>query len=111
MSISKEEYKEALSKEGILTENSIEVLNLIYDAPNCNATTSELAASLGYSDFAPVNSIVGKLGKRIANYLDINVDNKNNEYSSWYNIIVMVNLKNKDIPGACEYSYLKRSLN
>ena len=74
MELSKEQYKEALLAEGILKDRSIELLSALYDAPNCEATASQLANVLGYVDFPPVNALIGKLGKRIAHYYDLTKD-------------------------------------
>jgi predicted HNH restriction endonuclease len=67
-----EQYKEALVAEGVVRGRSVELLNTLYNAPNCEATASELASSLGYRDFPPVNALLGKLAKRIAHYHGIN---------------------------------------
>lgn len=64
--ITKEQYKQALPAGNTLKDRSVELLNMLYDAPNCEATAPQLAAMLGYSDFPPVNALIGKLGKRIA---------------------------------------------
>jgi len=70
-SISVEDYKKALLSDEVLKERSIELLSTLYNAPNCEATSTELANSLGYPDFPPVNALIGKLGKRITKYLNI----------------------------------------
>jgi 5-methylcytosine-specific restriction enzyme A len=81
--ISVESYKKALLSEGILKERSLELLNVLYDSPHCEATGTELANTLGYKDFPPVNALIGKLGKRIAKFLEIN----NQTDSRWWQIV------------------------
>jgi hypothetical protein len=76
VSISVEDYKKALLSEDVLRERSIELLSTLYSAPNCQATSTELANSLGYPDFPPVNALIGKLGKRISKYLKIDNPSK-----------------------------------
>ncbi len=61
MKITKDQYKQALTSEGVLKDRSIELLSVLHDAPSCEATAPQLAEMLGYSDFPPVNALVGKL--------------------------------------------------
>lgn len=81
MKITKDQYKQALLAEGILKERSIELFNMLYDSPNCEATAPQLAQMFGYTDFPPVNALIGNLGKRIAHYLRIDIS------SSWWRVI------------------------
>jgi len=87
MKISKEQYKRALQEDGVLKSRSIELLNLMYDAPDCAVTASELASVLGYKDFPPVNALIGKLGKRIAEYLEIELPERTNNSPGWWQIL------------------------
>ena len=63
--ITKEQYKIALQADGVLKVRSVDLLTVLYDAPACRATSTQLAQVLGYEDFPPVNALIGKLGKRI----------------------------------------------
>lgn len=81
--ISVENYKKALLSEEVLKERSLELLSVLYDSPHCEATASELANTLGYKDFPPVNALIGKLGKRIAKFLEIN----NPTSSGWWQVV------------------------
>lgn len=43
MKITKNQYIQALSAKGVLKDRSVELLNLLYGAPNCEATARQLA--------------------------------------------------------------------
>lgn len=85
--ISKSEYIRALSARGVLKERSIELLNMLYDAPNCEATAPQLAQMLGFQDFPPVNALIGKLGKRIAIQLRIELPEREGRSPGWWQIV------------------------
>jgi len=68
MELTSEQYQEALLSEGVLKERSLELLSILYSAPDCRSTGTQLAEVLGYPDFPPVNALLGKLGKRIAQH-------------------------------------------
>ena len=68
MKLTKDQFKEALLSYGILKGRNLEMLSLIFNAPNCHATDLQLAEVLGYTDTAPINALINKLGKRIALY-------------------------------------------
>lgn len=87
MKISKEQYKRALQEDGVLKSRSVELLNLMYDAPDCAVTSSNLASVLGYKDFPPVNALIGKLGKRIAESLEIELPERKNNSPGWWQIL------------------------
>ena len=78
---------QALSAEGVLKDKSVELLNLLYDAPNCEATAPQLAQMLGYNDFPPVNGLIGNLGKRIAKHLGIDLPERENNSPGWWQIV------------------------
>lgn len=85
--ISKEQYKLAFASKGILKERNIELLRVLYDAPNCEATAPQLAEVLGYSNFPPINALVGQLGKRIANFLNIILLPREDNSPGWWKIV------------------------
>ena len=58
MRITKDQFKRALSAKGVLKNKSVELLNMLYGAPNCEATAGQLARMLGYVDFRPVNALL-----------------------------------------------------
>ena len=87
MEITKEQYKSALMAEGVLKDRSIELLTMLHDAPNCRATAPQLAKMLGYDDFPPVNALIGKLGKRIAKNLGIDVPEREHNSPGWWRVV------------------------
>jgi len=87
MELSKEQYKKALLTEGILKDRSLELLSSLFDAPNCEATAQQLSVVLGYEGFPPVNALIGKLGKRIAQHFNLSKDDIKTEFSGWWQLI------------------------
>ena len=53
-----EQYASALQQEGVLKDKSVELLYILYDAPNCEATAKQIAQIFGYSDFPPVIAFI-----------------------------------------------------
>lgn len=78
--ISVNNYKKALQSEGVLKERSLDLLHALFDAPNCEATATELANLLGYEHYQPANILIGNLGVRIAKSL--NIENPSNRHLS-----------------------------
>ena len=81
------DYKRALTSPEVLKERSIELLRVLHDAPNCEATSRQLAEILGYADFPPANALVGKLGKRIAKCLNISLPEREDNSPGWWKIV------------------------
>lgn len=86
-SITKGQFKRALSSEGVLKDRSLELLALINDAPSCRATARQLAQIFGYEDFAPVNALIGNLGKKIAKHLGLRLPDRPSNSPGWWRII------------------------
>ena len=60
-----------LFSEKFFTQKEQDVLIGLYLFQNCKATAPHLAEFLGYTHFAPINSIVGKMGKKLAQRLNL----------------------------------------
>lgn len=87
MKLTTDQYIQALTSDGVLKDRSVELLTVLHDAPSCEATAPQLAEMLGYSDFPPVNALIGKLGKRIANFLKIDLPQTEDNSPGWWKII------------------------
>lgn len=87
VTISKDQFKAALQADGVLKDRSIELLSMLFDAPACRATGTQLAQVLGYEDFPPVNALIGKLGKRIAIHLGIDLPERSANSPGWWQIV------------------------
>ena len=87
MELSVEQYKDALQTVGILKGNNLELLSIIYEAPNCEASGVQIAEVLGYNGFQPVNAVIGKLGKRIALHFGYVKDDIKTEFSGWWQMV------------------------
>lgn len=89
IAITKDQYKAALQAEGVLKDRSVELLTVLFDAPACRATSSQLAQVLGYEDFPPINALIGKLGKRIATNLGIQLPDRPSNSPGWWQIVAL----------------------
>ena len=73
--------------EGVLKNRSTELLTTLYDAPSCRATAGQIAQLFGYRNFPPVNALIGKLGKRIASQLGIELPDRPSNSPGWWQIV------------------------
>jgi 5-methylcytosine-specific restriction enzyme A len=71
MEISKDQFVEALQQKDILRQGDIELLRIHVHSAGCAATPTELCHLLGKKHFIEINGQFGRLGKRIAQYLQI----------------------------------------
>lgn len=85
--ISKNEWIALLRNRDVFGESDIELLTLIYSCDGHMATGSQLAQLLGLQHHAPLNSQVGRLGKRIAECARVEAPKqKTGEGRNWFNI-------------------------
>jgi 5-methylcytosine-specific restriction endonuclease McrBC GTP-binding regulatory subunit McrB len=82
-----EQYKEALRADTVVNDNSLLLLSALFHSPNSEATSPQLATTLGVNHFGGVNATIGKLGKRIAHYFNINKHANNEERVSWWPMV------------------------
>ncbi len=86
--ITKQQYKQALSAEGVLRDGNVELLNYLFFAPQCAASAPEVAEALGYGRATgPANANVGFLGKRIASFLGIELPERGTGGPGWWRAI------------------------
>lgn len=71
MNISTKQFLRALSENDILRDGDLEMLRVHHDCRECRATASQLCKLLGKSDKIVVNGQFGRLGKRIAKFLEL----------------------------------------
>jgi 5-methylcytosine-specific restriction protein A len=71
--ITKEQWMTILKDPDLITEKDIKLLKLIFNCKNYEARSSQLAQLLNMSHHLPINGQIGRLGKRIAEKLDIQV--------------------------------------
>ena len=76
-----------MNADGVLKDRSVELLTTLYDAPSCRATAGQIAQIFGYGDFRPVNALIGKLGKRIAHHLGIEMPERASNSPGWWQIV------------------------
>ena len=87
MELTKNQYKEALLQEGILKGRNLELLSAIYESPSCEITGTELAEIFGYKAFPPINALLGKLGKRIAQFHNVLPEDIGTDHQWWCQIV------------------------
>lgn len=76
-----------LEEKDIIIEKDVQLLKLIYDCDRCMATATQLAQILRMPHHAPLNSQVGRLGKRIVKKLNISAPKqKYGEGFNWWNV-------------------------
>lgn len=85
--ITKDQYMQALCAAGVLTAKSIELLRQLYEDILWQSTAPRLAETLGYAGVAPVNSLIGNLGKRIASHLNLILPARKNKRPGWWQIV------------------------
>jgi 5-methylcytosine-specific restriction enzyme A len=73
IAITKEQWMIILEDPDLITEKDIKLLKLILNCKNCEARPSQLAQLLNMPYHAPINGQIGRLGKRIAEKLNIQV--------------------------------------
>jgi 5-methylcytosine-specific restriction protein A len=87
VNITKEQWINLLRDEEVIKEEDVEVLKLIYTSIDSSATASQLARLLNMPHFAPLNSQVGRLGKRIVNKIKIEAPKeKYGDGYNWWNV-------------------------
>ncbi len=79
--ITTSQYVKALKADRILREGDLEILNLMYNQPNHEASATEIACTLGLPNVIVVNRIFGGLGKRIKNHLNVR---SLDDFYGWY---------------------------
>ncbi len=86
INITKEQWISLLRDKEVIKEEDIEVLKLIHTSIDSRATASQLARLLNIPHFAPINSQVGRLGKRIVNKLKMEAPKERYEdgYNWWH---------------------------
>lgn len=88
MNITKEQYKSALNADGVLKDDNAELLSFLFYSPQCEATAPEITEALGRGHQAgPANAKLGNLGKRIANYLSIDMPDRESKSPGWWQLI------------------------
>lgn len=76
-----------LLKNNFFTEKELDILIGYYSLENCETTVGKLAGYLGYNHFAPINSIVGKMGKKLARELDLPLRKREDGTEAGWDII------------------------
>jgi hypothetical protein len=87
INVTTEQWMVLLEDKDIITEQNTQILKLVYACDGCKATAGQLAQLLGMPHHAPLNSQVGRLGKRIVKTLNIQVPKqKYGEGVNWWNV-------------------------
>ncbi len=73
LGITKEQWMNILDDPDLITDKDRKLLQLIFDCENHEARSSQLAQKLNMPHHLPINNRIGRLGKRIAEKLNIQV--------------------------------------
>lgn len=76
-----------LLKNDFFTEKEMDVLIGYYSLENCQTTVGEFSKYLGYSHFAPINSISGRMGKKMARELNLPLRRREDGTESGWDVI------------------------
>ncbi|MEK6476034.1 HNH endonuclease [Catalinimonas sp. 4WD22] len=82
MNISKEQYLNAL--EAVWKEHDRDMLQAYIDLDGCKASSEQIARILGKSSLVVINGKFGRLGRRIADFLDYAPPLRKDETSRWW---------------------------
>ncbi|MEQ8547841.1 MAG: HNH endonuclease [Cyclobacteriaceae bacterium] len=82
----KEKIKKLL-KDQFFTEKEMNVLIGYFSLENCEATVGNFAKYLGYSHFAPINGIAGRMGKKVAQKLNLPLRKRENGTEAGWDVI------------------------
>lgn len=83
-----QQYQDAIAKS--LSPKQIEFLQVLYYCPNSSATVKQLAKALNYSSWQPVNRQIGTIGRKISEYVNITIperDNGRGMRSAYYKLV------------------------
>jgi len=87
IAITKERWLTVLEDRDVVTEKDMQLLELLYECDNCEATASFLAQLLNMPHHAPLNRQVGQLGKRIVGRLGISAPRQRyGEGFNWWHV-------------------------
>lgn len=85
--ITKEQWMVLLEDRGMIKEQDLQLLILIYNRSGYKATAGQLAQLLNMPHHAPLNRQIGQLGKRIVKKLNIQaVRQKHGEGYNWWEV-------------------------
>ena len=87
MHISTEQFKDALSADGVLRARDLELLRAHYGCRDCSATASQLCQLLGYQAVIEVNGAFGRLGHRVADFLHLSPSVRPNDTFQWWAVL------------------------
>lgn len=85
--LTSKQWIEILLNESITSENSYNILNTVYEFDEHKGYASEIGLKLGFkgkSPQSPINLEIGRFGKKIAKYYDIDLTiRENQKYKFW----------------------------
>jgi 5-methylcytosine-specific restriction enzyme B len=87
LTLTKDQFLEALSSEDVLYEGDIQMLQTWLAMPNKETTAPKLAESLGYSSYSVANSKLGNLAKRICKALSLKYKGQNKDQTFWVELL------------------------
>lgn len=86
MIITKEQYLSALKQKGVLNENRVAVLKIMYETGSYKAHSREIGKKIGRK-MVTINLRFGSLARKIAEHLNITPTKRSDGSYQWYKII------------------------
>lgn len=87
MPLTKADFIDLLRDEALLSANDMELLTVVYAAEAYSATAPEIAKALGYPHFVTANSMVGRLGKKLARAKGLPLRRRANQSEAGWDVI------------------------
>ena len=84
--LSDSSFLDAITDGNILHESDKPLLRCFLNKKDYTTSASQLAEELGYHDIGPVNALVGKLAKRIAEFYGVSLEREGNN-PGWWRVI------------------------
>ena len=84
--LSDSSFLDAITDGNILHESDKPLLRCFLNKKDHTRSASQLAEELGYHDIGPVNALVGKLAKRIAEFYGVSLEREGNS-PGWWRVI------------------------
>jgi len=86
MNITKEQYLSALTNKDLLNHRQNAVLKAIFESMSCKAHSREIGKRIGHK-MGTVNLRFGRLGRRIAEYLNVKPEQRADGTYKWWEIL------------------------
>lgn len=106
INLSFDSFIEVLNVSEIIHDNDISLINCFSKDNQYTQSALQIAEKLGYSDIGPVNALIGKFAKRIADYFHIELEREGNS-PGWWRVIAEGNKVDGTWYWTLKYDFIK----